>query len=210
VPVVHEVIRVPHETSDDSDGGSKRKRAKTTKPKPAGPERIKFVDPKTKEEMEKRTTKIGQLFHLRVGLIASSGSVKLHQIQNESCRKGEAVADPTSSLASGFFCFPKGSEKFVRESGDMSIMCYVISGTLQVTVHETSFTVERGSCFCIPKGNVNEFLANEIFSLGNQYQFENVGSGEGKIFYVNERSSKSQRRKESEASSSITASGSSL
>ena len=59
VPVIHEVIRVPHDSDDDSadQGSSKRKRSKTSrtaKQPPSNP-KIKFLDPKTKGEMEKRT-----------------------------------------------------------------------------------------------------------------------------------------------------------
>jgi len=116
-----------------------------------------------------------------VALIVPITQAKWNRVHNCEYSMANAVTDPSnSSLYSGFLNFNRNAEKPARESGDVTMMCYVISGTLEVTIHETTFVADRGCSFCIPKGN--------------SYRFLNIGSGEAKIFFVNDRSAAKKKK----------------
>lgn len=95
------------------------------------------------------------------------------------------LADPFNpNLCAGMMSFPKGSEKPIRNSGNITTVCYVLSGEIEVTINETTVIMPRGSSFLIPKRN--------------HFKISNNGSRESRVFFVNDRSEPVQLENEND------------
>lgn len=72
-------------------------------------------------------------------------------------------------LTAGILVFPPGAEKPSRNSAKHALVFYVISGTFQVTIHQSSFVIGTGGQFLVPRGN--------------HYQIKSVYDQEGKLHF---------------------------
>ncbi|ORX88730.1 hypothetical protein K493DRAFT_319237 [Basidiobolus meristosporus CBS 931.73] len=76
-------------------------------------------------------------------------------------------------MSSGVIEIYEGGSKPNRNSGDNSMVFYVISGACRVTIHNTTFDISTGGQFLIPRGN--------------QYQIENIAPVELRLFFAQAR-----------------------
>ena len=88
--------------------------------------------------------------------------------------KGEAFSIQTiftegGFLSSGVLVFPAKSEKPSRNSSKHALVFYVIEGTLEVSIHKSSFIATTGTQFIVPRGN--------------QYALKSVWEGESRLFF---------------------------
>lgn len=159
VPVMQEIIRVEKEGSgSEATGSSKRKKQKrASDSKHSVNPMVKYVDPKSEEPTEKRSLFPNRLLTLLylIELVMDITDISWNNIHNSDYKMSSTISDPTNtSIYSGFLHFEKDGEKPLRESGDVSMMCYVVQGTLEVTIHESTFVAHKGVSFCIPKGKI--------------------------------------------------------
>lgn len=155
VPVIKDIIRVPK-------AAEKRKKTQRKRKYPIKSE-IRFVDPMTSEEVEHP-------------LVASSTNLEFKEVKNAEYKVATMNMDPTSHrLFSVVLMFPKGTKKPLRSSGDITMVGFVLTGEIEVTIHRTTFKLSRGGSFVVPKENL--------------YGITNIGSREARVYLVNESGS---------------------
>lgn len=159
VPVIQEIIRVP----DQDEDGQRRKKGKShsSAAKYTVPESVEFV------ATDGRPADAPLI-------ISSDAKIAFKSVQNESYKIAKLLVDPENKgLFSGFLLLPPHGEKSVSDSGVLTILGYVISGEIELTIHETTVVLARGASFVIPKYN--------------QYRIANPTNRDTKCFIVNQR-----------------------
>ncbi|KAK9762165.1 mitotic fidelity of chromosome transmission- protein [Basidiobolus ranarum] len=76
-------------------------------------------------------------------------------------------------MSSGIIKIHQNGKKPRRNSGDNAMVFYVIAGSCRVTVHTSTFVISTGGQFHVPRGN--------------QYQLDNVGPNEVRLFFAQAR-----------------------
>jgi hypothetical protein len=139
------------------------------------------------------------------GIAVPSHEIKYSDIRGEDYRMVR-LFNEGDFLSSGFLEFPKGAEKATRNSGDITITMCVLEGPIQITIHKTSFVINAGGTFMIPRGRfliiarppMVESDQNHLTlpspcalsgsdTTGNFYSLANTGEHNAKLFYVNDK-----------------------
>lgn len=79
------------------------------------------------------------------------------------------VFEEGNFLTAGILSFPPGVAKPSRNSAKHALVFYVITGTFQVTINQSSFVIGNGGQFIVPRGN--------------HYQLKNLHDQEGKLHF---------------------------
>lgn len=117
---------------------------------------IRCYDIKTKGETNKK-------------LVMRHGMIVPQTVHNNSY-KFTKIFSEDNQCATGLLLFPKHSDKPGRSSKNNFLIFFVITGKLEIQIHETKVMVYAGDHFVIPKGN--------------QYSIKNDTEKESKVWFV--------------------------
>lgn len=96
-------------------------------------------------------------------------NVDLKTVTNENFMI-QSIFSEAGTLSSGVLHFPPRTAKESRNSLNHCLVCYVIEGTFQITIHQNVFIVGTGSQFIVPRGN--------------QYSIKSLWDKDGRLFFA--------------------------
>lgn len=96
-------------------------------------------------------------------------NVDLKTVTNENFMI-QSIFSEAGTLSSGILHFPPRTAKESRNSLNHCLVCYVVEGTFQITIHQNVFIVGTGSQFIVPRGN--------------QYSIKSLWDKDGRLFFA--------------------------
>ncbi|RUP48913.1 Mif2/CENP-C like-domain-containing protein [Jimgerdemannia flammicorona] len=175
VPIITKIIRVP---SEDEEIGIKRKRHPShddvddnedARDLARGRKKPK-EDPVNKPLPEGVVVQYGSGQEIRRPVI---GSMLKPKAVNNQAYMFQKVFSEGEFMSSGIVLLPKGAEKPNKNSRASAMVFYVISGSVRVTIHKTTFVISTGGQFIVPRGN--------------QYRIVNVANRESRLHFTQAR-----------------------
>jgi len=108
--------------------------------------------------------------HVEVDRLLALGpdNLNLNPVTNERFLI-QSIFSEGGTLSSGILHFPPKAGKESRNSSNHCLICYVIEGSFQITIHQNVFIVGTGSQFIVPRGN--------------QYNFKSLWDKDGRLFF---------------------------
>jgi mannose-6-phosphate isomerase-like protein (cupin superfamily) len=124
------------------------------------PGKVRFLDVIVQRERESTLAK-------------SVRDLEFKDVKDAEYKVATFTVDPvTKKLFSVMLLFPKCTEKPLKVSDGVTMVGFVVSGQIEVTIHKTTLKLGRGESFVVPKGNA--------------YRIVNKSSREAKVYLVNE------------------------
>ncbi|ORX96486.1 hypothetical protein K493DRAFT_19557 [Basidiobolus meristosporus CBS 931.73] len=171
VPVVKEIVTVPEEQFLHPKKAKRRPAAKKGRRIDVEEDDDDDIyDDKPIEEITVRDWYTGEDVKQAIGLTKDMVSTK--PVKNQSF-EFEKTFGEAAFMSSGIIKIHVNGKKPKRNSYDNAMVFYVISGSCRVTIHESSFIISTGGQFHVPRGN--------------QYQLENIGANELRLFFAQAR-----------------------
>lgn len=155
--------RPKHQSSSKAEGAVSVKpkyRAKQEYRAEQPPTEIKVINYATKQEEYQKIAMTPEM--VDANRTVSSGDYSFQKVFSE----GEFIA-------SGVLELPHGSTKPSKNSHGSAMMFVVVSGLIEVKVHKTTFQLEDGGQFFVPRGN--------------QYSISNVGSSDATLYFCHSK-----------------------